>query len=173
MGGKPKGLLPAPDSGEPLVVRTCRLVRALGFTPCLVGKAKAYRALLPELVHVADSPPNIGPLGGLLGLLHSAESAPVLALACDLPRVSQALLERLASGDGAADVLAPRSESGLWEPLCARYEGRVARPLEFAIGAGVRSFQRLFEHLQVAELTLSQAERAVLVDWDTPEDMKA
>lgn len=173
MGGQPKGLLPAPDSGEPLVVRTCRLVRALGFTPCLVGKAKAYRPLLPELLHVADSPPNIGPLGGLLGLLHSAESGAVLALACDLPKLSEAVLARLASGDGVADVLAPRSETGLWEPLCTRYEARVARPLEFAIGAGVRSFQRLFEHLQVAELSLSEAERAALVDWDTPEDMKS
>jgi molybdopterin-guanine dinucleotide biosynthesis protein A len=173
MGGAPKGLLLAPDSGEPLLVRSCRLVRSLGLSPCLVGNAEPYRALVPELVRIADSPAGIGPLGGLLGLVQSAHGAPVLALACDLPRLSEALLRKLVSTHADADVLAPRNELGLWEPLCARYDAaRVTAPLQTAIAAGVRSFQRLFVGLQVAELPLSEAERADLVDWDSPEDIK-
>jgi molybdopterin-guanine dinucleotide biosynthesis protein A len=172
MGGKPKGLLPAPDSGEPLVVRSARLARAAGLSPCLVGAAKAYQPLLPELEVVADSAAGIGPLGGLLGLLRSAGDAPVLALACDMPYVTQALLARLAEAEPRGDVLATRGENGLWQPLCARYEGeRVRAPLERAIAAGVRSFQRLFAQLQLDELPLSPEERAALVDWDRPEDV--
>jgi molybdopterin-guanine dinucleotide biosynthesis protein A len=172
MGGKPKGLLPAPDSGEPLVVRSCRLARAAGLTPCLVGSAGAYRTLLPDLEIIADEPRGVGPLGGLLGLLRSAAPDPVLALACDMPRITEALLRRLIETDAPADVLAPRGESGLWEPLCARYQSTpVSAALERAIAAGVRSFQRLFTALQVAELSLAPHERAALKDWDRPEDI--
>jgi molybdopterin-guanine dinucleotide biosynthesis protein A len=172
MGGKPKGLLPAPDSGEALVVRSCRLARAAGLSPCLIGAAEAYRALLPDLEVVADAPGGIGPLGGLLGLVRSAGAAPVLALACDMPHITQELLARLAGEEASGDVLSPRGESGLWEPLCARYDGaRVSAPLERAVAAGVRSFQRLFTQLQVSELALAPHERAALVDWDRPEDI--
>lgn len=172
MGGEPKGLLPAPDSGEPLVVRSCRLARAAGLSPCLVGRAEAYRRVLPELEIVADAPAGIGPLGGLLGLIRGAGSAPVLALACDLPHITQALLERLAGAEVRGDVLAARGERGLWEPLCARYESaRVGAHLERAVAAGVRSFQRLFAQLQVDELELAPHERALLHDWDCPEDI--
>jgi molybdenum cofactor guanylyltransferase len=172
MGGKPKGLLPAPDSGEPLVVRSCRLAREAGLDPCLVGAAQAYAPLLPELAIVADAPAGIGPLGGLLGLLRSAGGAPVVALACDMPHVTQALLARLAAADVQGDVLAARGQKGLWEPLCARYEtARVHPPLERAIAAGVRSFQRLFAQLELEELSLSAEELACLTDWDRPEDV--
>ena len=172
MGGKPKGLLLAPDSGEPLVVRSCRLARAAGLTPCLVGAAAPYRSLLPELEIVRDEPRGIGPLGGLLGLLRSAGQEPALALACDMPHITEALLRRLVETSVAADVLAPRNESGLWEPLCARYESAaVSAALERAVAAGVRSFQRLFTALQIAELSLAPHERSALTDWDCPEDI--
>src|SRR5688500_2651564 len=59
MGGKPKGLLPAPGGGEALVVHSCRLARAVGLSPCLVGRAEAYRALLPDLEAVRSVHPLI------------------------------------------------------------------------------------------------------------------
>lgn len=172
MGGLPKGLLPAPDGGEPLVVRLARLARELACEPVLVGDDARYQAVLPSLRTLPDAPANVGPLGGLGGLLAAAEGAPVLALACDLPRVSRALLARLLSEQPEAAVLAPRSESGLWEPLCARYRAdRVLPRLTEALAAGTRSFQRLFRELEVAELALDAESRAELVDWDTPSDV--
>jgi hypothetical protein len=48
----------------------------------------------------------------------------------------------------------------------------VSAPLERAVAAGVRSFQRLFTQLQVSELALAPHERAALLDWDRPEDME-
>jgi molybdopterin-guanine dinucleotide biosynthesis protein A len=114
----------------------------------------------------------VGPLGGLHALLRAGGERQVLALACDMPHVSRALLERLLSEQPAAAVLAPRSPSGLWEPLCARYHAaRVAPVCAQALQQGQRSFQALLARLEVAELPLSAEELGQLRDWDTPEDV--
>jgi molybdopterin-guanine dinucleotide biosynthesis protein A len=171
MGGSPKGLLPAPDTGEPLVVRLARLGHELGCETVLVGRADAYLAALPALAVLADDPPAIGPLGGLGALLAAAGSRRALAVACDMPFVSRDLLARLVA-EPCADALAARS-AARWEPLCAAYDGsRVSPPLAQALADGVRSFQALFARLDVRELALSPAERAELIDWDTPEDVR-
>lgn len=172
MGGLAKGLLPAPDSGEPLVVRLRRHAESLGLRCVLVGSAAAYAGLgLPML---ADAPPGIGPLGGLRALLVWAEAAPVLALAGDLPYVSPALLGRLVAApgptDAPCDAVAARRQDR-WEPLCARYEATVLPVLDAALAAGERSFQALLGRLRVRELELSAAEAAELTDWDRPEDV--
>lgn len=173
MGGEAKGLLPAPGSGEPLVVRLARIAGELGCEPVLVGAAARYQAALPDLRVIVDEPVDIGPLGGLNGLLGAAAGEPVIALACDMPHVSAALLARLATPPPVGtQVLAARADDTLWQPLCARYEPTVKPALELAIAQGVRSFQRLFAALTVSELTLSSHERDELVDWDTPEDVQ-
>lgn len=172
MGGQPKGLLPAPDSGEALVVRSVRLIREAHHTPLLVGAADAYRGLLPDLRCVQDEPAGVGPLGGLNALLRAAGEAPAIALACDMPFVSSALLARLGTYPSTAPVLAARSETGKWEPLCARYDAeRVLPALQQALRAGVRSFQALLTQVAVEVLELREEERTALMDWDTPEDV--
>lgn len=173
MGGHPKGLLPAPDTGEPLVVRLDRIGRAVGLEPVLVGDAAPYRSALPALRVIADDPPGIGPLGGLGGLLAAAGDGRTLALACDLPYVSEALVARLVADASAAPVLAPRASAlSVWEPLCARYDAKVVRPaLDRLLAKGGRSFQQLLATLTVAELALGPDERTQLRDWDTPEDV--
>jgi molybdopterin-guanine dinucleotide biosynthesis protein A len=172
MGGTPKGLLPARDTGEPLVVRLARLGNELGFEPVLVGKADAYLSTEPTLRTIADEPPGVGPLGGLQGLLRAAQNRPVIAVACDMPAISKALLTKLARTSPSATVLAPKRD-GRWEPLCARYSPFATLPLlGAALARGVRSFQQLFEAMDVEQLKLSHAEEAALVDWDSPEDVR-
>lgn len=173
MRGAPKGLLLAPDTQEPLVVRSARLARSLGFVPVLVGAAEPYRAVLPDLTLIADEPVGLGPLAGLSGLLRFAGEDCAIVLACDMPYVSLALLQKLAETESTADVVAARGDTGLWEPLCARYRSPSVQPvLTRALSAGVRSFQRLFGELSVAELELSPEETAQLADWDAPEDVQ-
>lgn len=171
MGGIAKGLLPAPEGGEPLVVRLAHIARKLGCEPVLVGEAARYRPALPELRVIADAPAEIGPLGGLSGLLQDARSGHVLALACDLPHLSSALVARLIACEPAAPVLSPRADNGLWEPLCARYDAALWPVLDAAIADGTRSFQRFLANVRVVELVLDQDERHQLGDWDTPEDV--
>jgi molybdopterin-guanine dinucleotide biosynthesis protein A len=165
MGGIAKGLLRV--DGEPLVVRTVRVAREVGLEPVWVGLHDAgYRAAVPGLREIADAPRGIGPLGGLAGLLAHGSA---IALACDMPFVSAALLARLLHEQPHAKVLAPRFDER-WEPLCARYDASISATLAAQINAGTRSFQRLFAALPVERFALDA--RDELIDWDTPDDVR-
>ncbi|MFZ5895292.1 MAG: molybdenum cofactor guanylyltransferase [Myxococcota bacterium] len=182
MGGAAKGLLELP-SGERLLDRLVAETRAAlpDANIVLVGAADAYsNARLPAL---ADQPAGIGPLGGLAALLadannaadaHKAGDAAAIALACDLPYVSRALITRLAHETPHALALAPR-RGNVWEPLCARYAVAALPHVQAAIQANQRSLQRLFERLasDAHELPINETEARELFDWDTPEDMRA
>lgn len=180
MGGRPKGLLPAPDTGEPLVLRLVRMARELGLEVRLVGESPAFtepaRALsgLSQLTVVPDQPPGIGPLGGLHALLAEAVPRDVVVLACDLPYVSAALLARLVPTlQPGIDARVPRRGAGEgWEPLCARYGASALPVLRQALTDGVRSFHGLLLRLRVEALELDAAEQRGLVDWDSPEDVE-
>lgn len=173
MGGIAKGLLPAPDSGEPLVARLARLCSERGLEVVLVGSALRYQNAFPELRTLPDVDGAEGPLAGLASLLRFTRDREAVALACDLPYVTAPLLERLATHPTTAAVLSMRrADDAPWEPLFARYDAaRVLPVLQAAMGSGVRSFQKLFALLQVEALALDDAERSQLRDWDAPEDL--
>lgn len=174
MGGKPKGLLKAPENDETLVARLLRITCETlpGAHVVLVGNAEPYAAL--GLPAIADSPPGIGPIGGLASLLAEAEArgaTQAFAVACDLPFVSAELLSHLASTSMGAPAAAFRA-GGIWQPLFARYEPRAAlSATRAAIAAGDRSLRSVLSRLKVAELALDDTQRRALDDWDTPEDL--
>jgi len=168
MGGVAKGLLASP-SGETLIARWRRLFGELGAASVLVGCHEAYADLGIECI--ADDPPHIGPLGGLIALLTRAGRGRAIAVACDMPFVSLEVLGKLASYASGAPVVAPRHD-GLWEPLFARYDApqvlTVARKNALA---GERSLQRLLDELGAEPLPLAKNELDQLHDWDRPEDL--
>ena len=167
MGGEPKGLLVAP-SGEAIVSRWRRMFDDLGVASVLVGKSDAYADLGIE--GIEDDPPGIGPLGGLAALLARAGGARAIAVACDMPFVSDGLLAKLAFHPEGPPALAAKW-GGVWEPLFARYDGRL--PLEVArdhVRAGRRSLFGVLDALGAAELELTDAELEELRDWDTPSE---
>jgi molybdenum cofactor guanylyltransferase len=176
MGGAPKGLLPAPD-GRSLVERLrAEIEHGLPSAPImLVGNAEAYGSLdLPALV---DDPSGIGPLGGLRALLLEGRRqgrASVLALSCDLPFISCALLQRLAVEHEDALAVAPR-EDERWSPLTARYAMGALPALDAVLASGRRALQSIFDQLGASAIALrvDEAERAELRDWDTPADIRA
>ena len=174
MGGVQKALLPAPDgpAGDTLLARSVRLGRGLGLEVVLSGQADlgAAAAGVPQ---IPDTTPPWGPLSGLAALFAYARGRRVIALACDMPFVSAALLERLLTEAPDAVLLAPRDpQTGKWQPLFARYDSAALAPvLERALAAGERSFQALFARVAVAEIALSAEEHALLRDWDTPADV--
>lgn len=180
MGGRPKGLLPAPDTGEPLVLRLHRMARELGLEVRLVGESPAFteqaraRPEISQLVVVPDRPPGLGPLGGLHALLEAAAPEDVVVLACDLPYVSAALLARLVPPLAPGiDARVPQRDAGAgWEPLCARYGASVLPVLRQALAEGVRSFHGLLLRLRVEALELDAAGQRCLADWDSPEDVE-
>ncbi len=168
MGGVAKGLMRT-AAGETLVERWATLLATRSLRVVLVGARADYTGLGIEVL--ADEPPGIGPLGGLIALLRRAGTTPALALACDMPFVSGALLDRLLDASPEAPIVAPRRD-GLWEPLCARYDS--TRVLETAVGlarTGKHSLQQLLEAAGAVELGLLAGEREELHDWDAPEDL--
>lgn len=175
LGGVAKGLLDA--HGEPVIERLLREVRLAlpDAAVVLVGSAAAYAGLgLKSLNDDAAAP---GPIGGLLALLHEAErrgAAHSIALACDLPGVDAALLERLARHAPDALAVVPRVD-GHWNPLCARYESaRALTATRAVIAAGQTALWRVLERLGdgVAELPLEGDDAFKLRDWDTPDDVR-
>jgi molybdopterin-guanine dinucleotide biosynthesis protein A len=176
MGGVAKGLLRAPGDDRSLVERLAAIVRSSKWSGplVLVGEDTRYASL--ALPSIADCPPGIGPLGGLIALLTCAGErnlACVLALACDLPFVDTALIDRLIEHAPEADAVLPRID-GVWQPLCARY--RVAPSLRAAravLAGESHSLQRVLDHLGANALALPFAagDDALIRDWDAPDDV--
>lgn len=169
-GGAPKGLLPAPDTGEALVVRAVSLARGLGLPVTLVGRADAYREIFPELPALADEAPDAGPLGGLCALLAWARRRPVIALACDMPAVTRDDLRALRDHPATSPVVAARrAPEAPWEPLLARYDPpRVLSEARARLARGERSLQGLLRAVGVADAGLPPR---ACEDWDTPDDL--
>lgn len=170
--GAPKGRLPAPATGAALIDALVEVARAVGLSPVLVGDATPYADLARGVPRLADDPPGIGPLGGLRALLAHAPGTAV-AVACDMPSVSAAALKELLEHPSAAPVVAARrGPRAPWEPLFARYDApRVRAPLDRAVSAGTRSFQRFLAGVEVDPLPMTPAIERALVDWDRPEDI--
>ncbi len=164
MGGAPKGLLPSP-SGEPIVTRLASMLRDLDCDVVLVGQNDAYAHLgLPQ---VSDAPGIEGPLAGLVALLERSRSA--IAVACDMPFVSPALLATLANAP-PAPICAPRID-GRWQPFFARYDAERVLPIAREHAArGELALKRLFDACDAVALELPPELERELDDWDRPED---
>ncbi len=167
MGGAPKGLLRA-DGGETIIARWARLLSCEGAEPVLVGAHGAYAGLgLPAL---ADARPDLGPLGGLLSLLDHAGERRAIAVACDMPRVTDLLVRRLLEAP-AAPIVAARTDDR-WLPFFARFDPEAVLPRARAhADRGILSLQRLLDAAGAVALPISPGEERLLVDWDRPEDV--
>lgn len=174
MLGTPKGLLRPPGSAQTLVERLVdNLVAAELPDIVLVGNNEAYDKL--GLPVVPDPLLGRGPIAGLLGLAEYAANSQfefVVAVACDMPGVDQALLLRLRSEFPAADALVPKREH--WEPLCARYRALAILPcLRRLVEQGQGRMASLLEQLGTAcvRLPIDVSKVGVLEDWDAPSDL--
>jgi molybdopterin-guanine dinucleotide biosynthesis protein A len=170
MGGEPKGLLRIAADGPTIDAGTIALARAITENVWLVGEHDAYAHL--GLPMIPDAAPQAGPLGALVALLERVEAGDAIALACDMPHVTEAMLARLATHEPGAVAVAPRSDDR-WSPLFARYDAARVLPLARArLASGSRALQALLDAIGASELPLSESERVALHDWDSPEDIR-
>jgi molybdopterin-guanine dinucleotide biosynthesis protein A len=176
MGGIAKGLLEAPD-GEPIVVRTKRVLERAGASSVLVGEHPAYARLGFETV--ADDSAATGPLAGLLALLAFSGERLAIAVACDMPLVDEGVVRRLVDTmrATAAPVVAPKQAvrgREVWEPLFAVYDAPRVLPVARAFAArGERKLQLLLDEAGARPFALSREEAEALADWDSPADLPA
>lgn len=135
--GAPKAL--AEVDGRRLVDRVHDALAAVVDEVVMVANDPEIRAAV-ALPARADVRPRAGPLGGLLTALlwaREVERPGVLAVACDMPFVTPALLALLLDARGGADVVVPESDGprGV-EPLCAYYGVACIPAIEQCIDAG-------------------------------------
>ncbi len=171
MGGLPKGLLPCEPGGEAIVRRLERHARTLGLDVVLVGQHAAYEHL--GLPFVADQPADLGPLGGLCALLAWSGDRDALALACDMPFVTAATLQKLLSLD-AVEVDVVAAQTGPHAPLetfLARYRPSARPVLEEHARRSNRRMQDVFQTLRVKKWLLPEEDLAACQDWDRVEEM--
>lgn len=125
---------------------------------------------------IPDAIADAGPLGGIYSALLDAAHDRVLVIACDLPFVTAALLERLVAESRTSDevdAVVPRSARGL-EPLCALYLTRCAGTARNRIEAGELQVAGLLETLSTRVLgpaTLAPYDEGSLFEnVNTPHD---
>ncbi len=171
MQGAAKGMLRT-ERGETIVERIARVMRDAGIEPVLVGRRAEYDAIeLRTIADAADAGPRAGPLGGLVALLEAAHGDDVIAIACDMPYVTSALVKRLANAPSAPAV-APK-ENGRWEPLFARYDAtRVLGVARTRCARRDLAMQGLLDEVGAVPLAIDAREARELVDWDTPMDVR-
>ncbi len=171
--GRAKGLFMAPGAGGHNLVERLHseLTRVAKQTPCVLVGARPEYAHLP-FATIEDAQEKSGPLGGLVSLLMEAEkrgAKSVLVLACDFPYLSGELMGRLL-GMPLEEVSCAHLD-GRFQPLFARYSLAVLPRFSQALHEGRLALQPLLRESQVALLTLSEEEKLLLRDWDTPEDV--
>ena len=159
-GGADKASLPVGRAR--IIDRQLAAVSALTDDVRIVANEAARYADLGVRV-IPDAVADAGPLGGIYSALNDARHDWTIVLACDLPFVTVALLERLAAELARAsdvDAIAPRSARGL-EPLCALYHRRCAGVAQSLIARGDLAASGLLDAIRLRVL-----ERDALAPYD-------
>lgn len=166
--GRDKATLDAGDG--PLLERTARLGLGLGLKVLVVGRGRPDGWPLPEVRFAPDREAGQGPLGGLVTALELA--APLLAIACDLPRLDAECLRWLRDESARlplADGLVATDAGGI-EPLFACYTARCLERARAHLAAGRRAMHHLVEAGEFRRVAIPEHLLPRLVDVDTPED---
>jgi len=171
-------------AGEPLIVKTARLLKPLVSRVTVIGPVGPYRRL--GLHAVADQIPGVrkvsayqGPLAGIVTALSMTSSPWNLILACDLPYLTGEWIELLLSRamQSSAQAFLPRAPGGL-EPLAAVYRRDAYVTLAEAFRNGVRKVTDALALIPVETIALQDfgglgQNGLVLKNMNTPEDFKS
>jgi molybdopterin-guanine dinucleotide biosynthesis protein A len=163
--------------GERLVDRVRRaLVTAVPEVIVSANDPELGRAI--GLPWYPDELPDAGGLGGIhatLGIAAARGASAILAVACDMPFLSPALLARLADAS-EADVVIPESDGrrGV-EPLCARYGVACRGPIEAAIARGDRRMIAFHDEVHVQRIPIAEVRALgdpalLFLNVNTPDD---
>jgi len=167
---KPRALV----GGVPLLERVLRAVRAATREVFLVGAWEGDLAC-PGLAVFPDEVPNAGPIGGLYTAVRHCSASACLVLAADMPFVSPALLQYLASKQDEAAAIVPRTVHGA-HPLHAVYSAALAPRLSQFIAQGGRALHRFLETVSVRYVEADEIARfgdseVILMNVNTPEEL--
>ncbi len=135
--------------GQTSVERITGALRPLTSRIRLVGARAATDHALPNLPDLRD---GWGPLGGICTALRAAEAEWCAVVACDLPLVTAALLERLWEFTPEAEpprheAVVPIQNDGRPQPLCALYRRTCRSEAEKLIANGEHTPRALVDRV--------------------------
>lgn len=167
--GRDKGALPF--GGETMLDRVVRIVRQVAGEVIVVARADQAVPAGVRVIH--DPVEDQGPLAGIAAGLAASTTDLNIVVACDMPLINPAVLQRLADAIGAHDACVAVAD-GHASALCGIYRSRVSADAERLLAAGERRVMRLLDAVQTkrvdaAELRDIDPELATFVSCDTPE----
>jgi molybdopterin-guanine dinucleotide biosynthesis protein A len=122
-----------------------------------------------------DDWPDVGPLGGIATCLSRSQSAFLLVLAVDLPRIQPGFLKKLLALSVAGCGVVPAHHNG-FEPLIAVYPTSSLALAIDQIRERDYSLQhfiaKLLENHLITSYQVEASERIQLENWNTPEDAR-
>ena len=122
----------------------------------------------------ADRYPACGPMGGLHAALSLCRSDALLAVACDMPRLSPALPRLLLSHfDSGADAVIPVTADGRYHPLCAIYRKTLIPIFEEHLRAGKCKLITALPEDKVRFIPIPAELASCLCNINTPEEYRA
>ena len=139
--GRDKALLEL--AGRPLIEHALEKLRALGFSPRVVGlrpDLNAFAAVIPD-IH-----PHSGPLSGIEAALAASDTEQNLFLPVDLPLLPVEFLRWMVERADSTEALAtvPRLQ-GRPQPLCAVYTKALLPYVQAALAADDAKVMRAVE----------------------------
>lgn len=171
--GCPKGLIAV--GGRPLIARIAAQARSVTDRIFVCGNAGPDAAAI-GLPAIPDVYEGRGPLAGLHAALLHDPSCSVLLLACDLPNVHSAMLERLVGLADGYDIAAACTSDGIPQPLCAFYRRTCIDAVENCLKNGVNRAMALLSHpslrVRLVDPEAGNFTDSDLLNLNTPDDLK-
>jgi molybdenum cofactor guanylyltransferase len=134
-----------------------------------------YQTLLPSSVNWLMEPPTFtGPMAALTLGMETIQTPWVLLLACDLPQLDEAILQRWMQALPETEAVAQVPyHQNRWEPLCGFYHVEALASLKaFVAENGDRaSFQQWLQIVHAVPLGVDAAIAPMFHNCNTPSDL--
>ena len=162
--------------GKPLIQRQIELLSPY-FKEVIVG-ANDPAPYAPFNVRVVpDLLPERCALTGIHALLKGAARPRVFVVACDMPFLNPALIEKLYATPGEPDVVVPESDRGL-EPLHAFYGPWCVSAIEEAARLGQWKVSDFYGRVRVEKIPIRAADwlvdgRSPFLNANTPDEWRS
>lgn len=150
--------------GMALAARVAAEIAPVCGTVTLVGDPERYGGL--GLPVIGERFAGEGPLSGIEAILRKSSADWNLIVACDMPSLDAAMLEKLFAGGGDCNVAT--YGDGKFEPLCGVYHRRCHAAVLAALEAGVR---RVKDVLPTLALRYVRVDTPRIPNLNTPEDV--
>jgi len=160
--------------GRTLLERIAEAALSVGLPTLVIGRARPADWPLVAVAFAEDALPGRGPLGGLHTAL-TLTNGPILALACDMPRLSSDALRWLASeasSDAAGEHGLIVVNAGRWEPLFSCYTLACLPLIETRLSENLLSLHGLIKAGDFGQVVAPDWLAAQLLNVNTPEDLQ-